>query len=118
MTPSRELTAEQLAAEINRWANQELLGAKNFTFDEVLTRVTAMASRMLGEPVKLINPRMEDHTMLADGFLLLRPIESIYISAELKTPDPEIWACSQCGRDRHGYIGKGNLCRYCAQEAE
>jgi hypothetical protein len=89
MTPSHELTAEQLAEEVNRWANEELIGRTPLPFEWVITQVEEMLTAMAREEMKLVNPRMEGSTLVADGFFVVRPVTQVHISSELKIPEKE-----------------------------
>jgi hypothetical protein len=91
MTPSHELTVEQLTKEIERWANENVIGSGvQLTFSEMVSRIEAMASKMLRNEVKLMNPRMVNDTLVADGLLLFKPVERVNITFSInKGGEPE-----------------------------
>lgn len=81
VTPSHELTVEQLTKEIERYANENVIGSGvQLTFSEMVSRLETVASNMLKNEVKLINPRMVNGTLVADGLRLLQFVERVNIT--------------------------------------
>lgn len=80
------MTPEDIVNEINEFANR-FLARRPWNFEELVNHVEAVASMKFGQPVHLINPRMEDRTLVADGFRAERSVEQVFVSGALTTPE-------------------------------
>lgn len=73
------MTIEELTKEIQEWANEHFVG-QPMRFERIVAEMNAMASSMFGQSVHLLRPRMEGTALIADGFVLEKPVEIVRIN--------------------------------------